>query len=135
MSLLTTIQTDRQAALGKDRVKYSLYGVIIAEVQRKTTANDVDDSIVLQSIKKLLESVNESLKYSITDVLESEKTLLENLLPKQLSNDELLSIMKDIISKDPNMKEKKNMFPYLKANFDGMYNGKDASTLFGQLGV
>ncbi|QOI72211.1 putative aspartyl-tRNA amidotransferase [Erwinia phage pEa_SNUABM_50] len=135
MSLLTTIQTERQAALGKDKVKYSLFGVIIAEVQRKTTASDVDDSVVLQSVKKLLESVNDTLKYSSTEVLEAEKVLLENLLPKQLSNDELLAIMQEAISKDSSMKEKKNMFPYLKANYDGQYNGKDANILFGQLGA
>jgi uncharacterized protein YqeY len=135
MSLYQTIQTERQKALGNDKVKYSLFGVIIAEIQRKTTAQDVEDTVVLQSIKKLLESVNDSIKYSTNEVLEAEKVLLENLLPKQLSNDELLAIMQAAISENPAMAEKKNMFPYLKANYDGQYNGKDANVIFGQLGA
>lgn len=135
MSLLQTIQTERQAALGKDKVKYSLFGVIISEVQRKNTSPDVDDSTVIQVLKKLLESVNDTLKYGITDVLQAEKILLTDLLPKQLSDDELLDIMKTLISENPDMKEKKNMFPYLKANYEGQYDGKSANTLFSQLGA
>lgn len=137
MSLYKTIQTERQNALGNNRVKYSLFGVIIAEVQRKTTSADVEDSVVIQIIKKLLESVNETLAVASTEQpdLEEEKVLLTNLLPKQLSNDELLAIMQAAIAADPAMAEKKNMFPYLKANYDGQYNGKDANTLFSQLGA
>lgn len=137
MSLFKTIQTERQSALGQNRVKYSLFGVIIAEVQRKTTSADVEDSVVIQIIKKLLESVNETLAVASTEQpeLEEEKVLLTNLLPKQLSNDELLAIMQEAIAADPAMAEKKNMFPYLKANYDGQYNGKDANTLFSQLGA
>lgn len=134
MSLFTTIQTERQAALGKDKVKYSLFGVIIAEVQRKSTASDVGDDLVLNSVKKLLESVNDTLKFGSNEVLEAEKILLENILPKQLSNNELLTIMQELITEDSSMKEKKNMFPYLKSNYNGMYNGKDANILFEQLG-
>lgn len=137
MSLFKTIQTERQNALGHNRVKYSLFGVIIAEVQRKTTSADVEDSVVIQIIKKLLESVNETLAVASTEQpeLEEEKVLLTNLLPKQLSNDELLAIMQAAIAAEPAMAEKKNMFPYLKANYDGQYNGKDANTLFSQLGA
>jgi uncharacterized protein YqeY len=135
MSLYQTIQTERQKALGNDKVKYSLFGVIIAEIQRKTTAQDVEDTVVIQSVKKLLESVTESLKYSASESLEAEKIILENLLPKQLTNDELLAIMQAAIAENPSMAEKKNMFPYLKANYDGQYNGKDANTIFGQLGA
>lgn len=135
MSLFKTIQAERQNALGNNRVKYSLFGVIIAEVQRKTTSSEVEDSIVIQTIKKLLESVNETLAVSSdNEVLEQEKALLIDLLPKQLSNDELFAIMQAAIANDPSMAEKKNMFPYLKANFDGQYNGKDANTLFSKLG-
>lgn len=134
MSLYKTIQTERQSALGKDRVKYNLFGVLIAEVQRKTTADDVEDSVVIQTTKKPLESVNETLKAASNDQLEAEKVLLEDLLPKQLTSDELLSIMKNAISADPAMAEKKNMFPYLKANYDGQYDGKMANMLFSQIG-
>ncbi len=137
MSLYQTIQTERQHSLGQNRVKYNLFGVIIAEVQRKTTSQDVADTDVIQIIKKLLESVNETLAVSKTEQpdLEAEKVLLVDLLPKQLSNDELLAIMQAAIAADPAMAEKKNMFPYLKANYDGQYNGKDANTLFSQLGA
>lgn len=137
MSLFKTIQAERQSALGKNRVKYNLFGVVIAEVQRKTTSADVEDTVVIQIIKKLLESVNETLAVAKVEQpdLEAEKVLLVDLLPKQLSNDELLAIMKSAIDADPSMAEKKNMFPYLKANYDGQYNGKDANTLFSQLGA
>lgn len=134
MSLFKTIQAERQNALGKDRVKYNLFGVLIAEVQRKTTAADVDDSVVIQTTKKLLESVNETLKLSSNEQLEAEKVLLEGLLPKQLTDDELISIMRAAIVADPSKAEKKNMFPYLKANYDGQYDGKTANMLFSQLG-
>ncbi|EBS4516789.1 hypothetical protein DQT32_05175 [Salmonella enterica subsp. enterica serovar Braenderup] len=134
MSLYKTIQTERQSALGKDRVKYNLFGVLIAEVQRKTTAEDVEDSVVIQTTKKLLDSVNETLKVASNEQLEAEKVLLENLLPKQLTDGELISIMMAAIVADPSMAQKKNMFPYLKANYDGQYDGKTANILFGQIG-
>lgn len=134
MSLYKTIQTERQNALGKDRVKYNLFGVLIAEVQRKTTAEDVEDSVIIQTTKKLLESVNETLKVASNEQLEAEKVLLEDLLPKQLSEDELKEIMISAIAADPSMSEKKNMFPYLKANYEGLYDGKTANALFSQIG-
>lgn len=134
MSLYKTIQTERQNALGKDRIKYNLFGVLIAEVQRKTTAEDVEDSVIIQTTKKLLESVNETLKVASNEQLEAEKALLEDLLPKQLSEDELKEIMIAAIAADPSMSEKKNMFPYLKANYEGLYDGKTANALFSQIG-
>lgn len=134
MSLYKTIQTERQNALGKDRVKYNLFGVLIAEVQRKTTAEDVEDSVIIQTTKKLLESVNETLKVASNEQLEAEKVLLEGLLPKQLTDGELIAIMMAAIVADPSMAEKKNMFPYLKANYDGQYDGKTANALFSQIG-
>mgnify|MGYP000921596712 CR=1 FL=1 len=134
MSLYKTIQTERQNALGKDRVKYNLFGVLIAEVQRKTTAEDVEDSVIIETTKKLLESVNETLKVASNEQLEAEKVLLEDLLPKQLSEDELKEIMISAIAADPSMSEKKNMFPYLKANYEGLYDGKTANALFSQIG-
>jgi uncharacterized protein YqeY len=137
MSLYKTIQTERQLALGKNRVKYSLFGVIIAEIQRKTTSPDVEDTEVIKVIKKLLESVEETLAVAKTEQpdLEVEKVLLTDLLPKQLSNDELFAIMQSAIERDPSMAEKKNMFPYLKATYDGQYNGKEANILFSKLGA
>ena len=60
--------------------------------------------------------------------------LLEDLLPKQLSEDELKEIMISAIAADPSMSEKKNMFPYLKANYEGLYDGKTANALFSQIG-
>lgn len=136
MSLYKTIQEDRKQALGNDRVKYNLYGVIIAELQRKTTSTEIEDSVVHKCLKKLHESVSESLKYSDDDKLKEEIILLEALLPEpviMLTPDELLSIMKDAVSSNPELKDKKNMFSYLKSNFDGKYNGKDVNILFSQL--
>lgn len=137
MSLFQTIQTERREALGTNRTKYNLYGVIISELQRtvqtSTSTSNISDTDCIKVLKKLLESVSESLSYADNEQLQEEKVLLEKLIPKQLSSDELLEIMKNAIANDPSLAEKKNMFPYLKSKYDGLYNGKDANLLFSKL--
>ena len=131
--LFNKLSTERVKALGNDKVKYNLYGVIISEIQRKNTTNNVPDSEVLQTVKKILQSVQETLTVQSTEQLLQEKSLLEELLPKQLTEEELFKIMKDLVLKDSSFKEKKNLFPYLKANYNGQYDGKVANQLFSKL--
>lgn len=131
--LFNEIQTERSNSLGKDKVKYNLLGVVIAEVQRNRT-KDTSDTFVLKvlgsvsdSIKLSLEKNTDSLKKS---VLEQELAIVESFMPKQLSTDELVNIIKTVIINEPSFKERKNIFPYLKSNYAGQYTGEQAATAY-----
>lgn len=131
--MFKTIQAERLAVMGKDKVKFNLLGVLIAEIQR-SNLKEVPDTDVIKAIKKLLDSVNESISMgSKVEQSEVEKEILLSYLPKQLSEDELLTIMKELIQNDSSMKERKNMFPYLQKTYAGRYDSKLAGSLFGKL--
>lgn len=131
--MFKAIQADRLSVMGKDKVKFNLLGVLIAEIQR-SNLKEVPDTTVIKEIKRLLDSVNDSIELG-SNLEQSivEREILLSYLPKQLSEDELISIMKKLIETDPAMKERKNMFPHLQKTYAGQYDSKLAGSLFGKL--
>lgn len=137
--MFAKIQADRMAAMGKDKVKFNILGVVIADIQRAKTQNITDADVikVLTKINKdLSESINTQISNSSNSKLEQfhlEQEIIESYLPKQLSDEELFSIMSGVVQKDKSMLERKNMFPYLKKEYNGQYNGAQASNMFTKL--
>lgn len=135
MSIFGKLQTLRTEALTKQlRSEYNIYGLVIGEIQRVQPHGEVPDETTIKVIKKLIEG-NTSTISVITDSskivkLEEENKVLSAILPKQLTKDELLAIMKEAVAQDPSMKDKKSMFPYLKKNYAGLYSGQDANSNF-----
>lgn len=133
MSLYTQIKTEQlEARKAKIQLQTNLYTTLLGEIQNATTGNkngssEITDSEVLKVINKFIKNAKESLKLNPDNTTVSlELKILETFLPKQLTNEELKSIVLDIKSKchstlQPNavlgfiMKE-------LKANYENQYD-------------
>lgn len=135
MSIFVELQQLRKEALTtQQKVQYSIYGLVIGEIQRVQPHGDVPDETVIKVLKKLIEGNNSTISVitdsAVISKLEEENKVLNALLPKQLTKDELFKIMQEAVQNDPTMKDKKNMFPYLKKNYAGLYSGQDANQNF-----
>lgn len=108
-SLKEKIDTDlKQAMLDKDIIKRNVLRSIKTSITNKETVKDaiiLDDNGVLDVIKSLVKQRNQSIelfkKGNRTDLVDAEVLeleILESFLPKQLSEEETISIIKTIIT-------------------------------------
>lgn len=126
-----------KAKLEKDKVKANLLSTLVGEavmVGKNDGNRETTEQEVLALIKKFLKGVNENLKLleetgkDMTSALH-EKEILEMLLPKQMSESELTTAVKQIIETLPekSMKMMGKVMGELKAKFNGQFDGKMAS--------
>lgn len=114
------IKKDRiQAMKDKDTVKKNLLSTLLGEIENSPSKGD--ESIVIPTIKSLIKRLKEVSKYEDNAV---ELAILENYLPKQLTEDQIRAIFADngLEGVGPRMK-------FLKENYTGQYDGAVASKL------
>lgn len=140
MSLMQKIKADQLTARkNREVLKASLLTTLLGEAQTigKNDGNrDSTDTEVTAVIKKFVKNLSEVL--TITEQESSthqkamiEKSILESYLPSQLIGDALTCIIQDIIAQVGN-NSKSSMgiiMGKLKAEFDGQYDGKEASII------
>lgn len=108
-----------------------------AEMVGKNAGREVTDPEVVQTIKKFIKNIDETIAVlgdndPRTIVAMGEKMTLERFLPKQLTQDELVVHIRDIHAGLLAVKDDIKMgdiMSFLKARFDGLYDGKLASAL------
>jgi len=128
-----------KAKLEKDKVKANLLSTLIGEavmVGKNDGNRETTDQEVLALTKKFLKGVNENLR-----LLEElgkdkvaathEKEILEALLPKQMSETELETVVDGIVATLPekSMKMMGKVMGELKAKHNGLFDGKMASNI------
>jgi uncharacterized protein YqeY len=87
------------------------------------------DEEVIATIKSMIKGHTDSIeKYSTPTLTDLELTILNSYLPKQMTDLELTEIIKCFVSENKNVNMGAVM-SYLKANFDGLYDGKSASQI------
>lgn len=128
MTLIEQIKADYLTARKtKDSVKVSLLATLLGEAQMigKNAGNrETTDSEVIAVVKKFIKNVNELLAVAPGHVqATAEISVLENYLPKQMSADEIRAALNDV------PRQKGTMMQHLKKNFNGQYDGKQASDL------
>ena len=113
-----------------------------AEAVGKNGGNrEVTDAEVVAMIKKFVKNIDETLKAVAStgvdkaraDAVLAEKAVLENFLPKQLSEAEirvLISDFLDVGEKRPNIGE---VMKHMKSNYDGQYDGALVSKIAKEL--
>lgn len=132
MSLLEQIKS---AALTARKARNSevalslttLVGEIETAIKNGVAATDEN---VTPIIKKFVKNINDTINRVSGEALvklQAEKALYEQFLPKQLSNDELLSVIKVIISEGAT--NVGMVMKQLKAKYAGLYDGSAASAL------
>jgi uncharacterized protein YqeY len=136
MSLLERLNNDmKQAMKNKEKEKLSVIRMVKASIQNesiklKTSELSEDDELTVLSreVKQRKDSLLEFIKAGredLVDKLKSELIVLENYLPKQLSEDELTEVVKETIS-EVNASSKADMgkvmsaiMPKVKGKADG----------------
>ena len=144
MPLIQTIKSAQIAARKKrDSITASLLTTLIGEAEMvgKNANREVTDQEVVATIKKFIKNIDETLKVLDgtgidavkVDVARAEKTILEQFLPKQLSEAEIRALISDFLDVGetrPNMGE---VMKHMKSNYDGQYDGKVVSRIAGEL--
>lgn len=142
MSLFTNIKNLRAEAFkAGDKFLHSVLTNVYsdaspvgAEAAAQAAAGTTpEDSSVVAIVKKHLKGVVETLEaYAKSEIhpdfialKQREKDILESLLPKQLSADELKSVLASVVPASL-----KDWMSHLKSNFAGLYDGKVAKQVF-----
>lgn len=95
----------------------------------QTPSNESVIAVVKKHLKGVVETIEALAKQEVTaDVValkNREKEILESLLPKQLSAQELMSELTSLLPRSL-----KDWMAHLKTNFAGLYDGKIAKQVF-----
>lgn len=123
MTLQEKINADLKAAmLKKDETTKSILRVLIGELNRVDKI--VSDEKVIATVKKMIENAK------IVGGAEDEIAVLENYIPKQLTEEELSGIISSLIFENSyTAKDMGKIMATLKSSHNGRYDGKLASTL------
>ena len=134
MSLKQTIQTDFTTAFkAKEEVKKSTLSMLKAEITKaeKLNGKDLDDQaitkVILSCVKQRKQSIEEFTKGGRIDLADKEAVeliVLEAYLPKQMSTEEVGSIIEDIaaeFSTETNPNKKVGM---IMGAFNKKYSGQ-----------
>lgn len=134
MSLLKQIKDDQlRARQERDSIKTSLLTTLIGEAQTKqiNAQRDLTDTEVCALIKKFVDGVNDTINLRPSPDLDRELKILESYLPTMMSDSELESEIDAIIAtvENPTGKSLGVVIKQLKANFEGLYDGQQATNL------
>lgn len=139
MSLLQTIKADQLAARkNRESIKASLLTTLLGEAQSigKNDGNrESTDAEVIAVIKKFVKNIGEVVKVTSSDsdahqTALTEKNILESYLPSQLTGDALTRIICDIAEQiGPSKSNMGKIMSKLKSEFDGQYDGAEASAI------
>jgi len=94
---------------------------------------DTTDDEVLGTIQKFIKNINELISHpcneEFKEIALKEKTLYENYLPEQLTEEELEIIIKDECDSWPEKLSIGDIMKFLKQDFANQYDSKLASTV------
>jgi len=135
MNLIDKIKADSLTARKeRDTLKINLLTTLYSEASRiglDDGHRQTTDDEVVAVVKKFIKGIDQSIGFNKTggidiDNMEKEKSILENYLPKQMSESELESVISNTIADIQNA----NMglvMKTLKEKYNGQYDSKLAS--------
>lgn len=126
MNILDTIKADyKTARFNNDGVSKSLLSTLIGDIQNteKRLSKTLSDDDVIKSIKAFLKNIDQSLNVT-KDInasirLAEEKKILENYLPKMLSESEMIAVIKK-----HGLTTIKDAMNHFKSNFPNKFDAK-----------
>ena len=131
MLLFTALKQDRMKARRTHETLVSnILTVLLGELETnaKRDGTEVTDDMVIKTATKFIKSNNETMQLtessSTTVTLKAENSVLNNYLPKQLTESELRVIITDINASNIGVVMKE-----LKMNYPGQYDGRMASII------
>lgn len=128
MSLMETIRTRKNEAR-KDAtraIEVSILTLLIGEIEttEKRTGKPFTDAQVVDSVKKLIKSNDESLKLRANEKLTQENAVLSALLPKQLTEAEIRAAIAE-----NGLQGVPAVMQFLNANYAGQFDKALASSI------
>ena len=150
MSLREKIESDYKNALkSKDKNKISTYRLILSgikdlDINNRSGPNkkDTDDEDIKKLLKKMIKQRSESIEVykknnrnDLLEIEENEVNVLSEYLPKQMSEEETISICKQIIEKTEanSIKEMGKVMGELKQNYSDTIDFSKAGALIKDL--
>ena len=150
MSLREKIESDYKNALkSKDKNKISTYRLILSgikdlDINNRSGPNkkDTDDEDIKKLLKKMIKQRSESIEVykknnrnDLLEIEENEVNVLSEYLPKQMSEEETISICKQIIEKTGanSIKEMGKVMGELKQNHSDTLDFSKAGALIKDL--
>ena len=150
MSLREKIESDYKNALkSKDKNKISTYRLILSgikdlDINNRSGPNkkDTDDEDIKKLLKKMIKQRSESIevykknnRIDLLEIEENEVNVLSEYLPKQMSEEETISICKKIIAKTgaSSIKEMGKVMGELKQNHSDTIDFSKAGALIKDL--
>ena len=150
MSLRDKIETDYKNALkSKDKNKISTYRLILSgikdlDINNRSGPNkkDTDEEDIKKLLKKMIKQRSESIevykknnRIDLLEIEENEVNVLSEYLPKQMSEEETISICKQIIEKTgaSSIKEMGKVMLELKQNYSDNIDFSKAGALIKDL--
>ena len=150
MSLREKIETDYKSALkAKDKNKISTYRLILSgikdlDINNRSGPNkkETDDEDIKKLLKKMIKQRSESIevykknnRIDLLEIEENEVNVLSEYLPKQMSEEETISICKQIIEKTgaSSIKEMGKVMGELKQNHSDTIDFSKAGALIKDL--
>ena len=150
MSLREKIESDYKNALkSKDKNKISTYRLILSgikdlDINNRSGPNkkDTDDEDIKKLLKKMIKQRSESIEVykknnrnDLLEIEENEDNVLSEYLPKQMSEEETISICKQIIEKTgaSSIKEMGKVMGELKQNHSDTIDFSKAGALIKDL--
>ena len=150
MSLREKIESDYKNALkSKDKNKISTYRLILSgikdlDINNRSGANkkDTDDEDIKKLLKKMIKQRSESIEVykknnrnDLLEIEENEVNVLSEYLPKQMSEEETISICNQIIEKTGanSIKEMGKVMGELKQNYSDTIDFSKAGALIKDL--
>lgn len=136
------------AMKSKDSITKDSLGMLKSKITEadKRNGKEIDDITVLSVIQSYVKQIEQSITpikdnpshTETLDKLEKEKHLIMSYLPKQLSNNELSTILNNLKNEtDQNTLKNINAFKgivmkYFKLNYNGQYNAAELNKLIEQ---
>ena len=150
MSLREKIESDYKNALkSKDKNKISTYRLILSgikdlDINNRSGPNkkDTDEEDIKKLLKKMIKQRSESIEVykknnrnDLLEIEENEVNVLSEYLPKQMSEEETISICKQIIEKTGanSIKEMGKVMGELKKNYSDTIDFSKAGALIKDL--
>ena len=150
MSLREKIESDYKNALkSKDKNKISTYRLILSgikdlDINNRSGPNkkDTDDEDIKKLLKKMIKQRSESIEVykknnrnDLLEIEENEVNVLSEYLPKQMSEEETISICKQIIEKTgaKSINEMGKVMGELKQNYSDTIDFSKAGALIKDL--
>lgn len=114
--------------VSKKTVELGTLRLLRGEINRKEdSTNKLNDIQIVSMIKKMIEDIN----LTNADNKEVEIAFLSQFVPKQMSKDELHSIIVNFTTDNNivSVKEMGKVMSFLKEKYSGLYDGSQASSI------